>query len=113
MDASVMYDYMREHFQYRNGQFIRKITKGGRRPGTVVGTHDKLGYRVTRIKNKTYRIHRLVWLWHHNSWPKQTIDHINHVRDDNRIENLRDVSHMINQMSIPKVRRGGVASIYT
>jgi hypothetical protein len=31
------------------------------------------------------------WLYVHGEWPKHTIDHINGIRSDNRIENLRDV----------------------
>jgi hypothetical protein len=32
--------------------------------------------------------HRLAWLWHYGEWPTQ-VDHINRVKSDNRIENLR------------------------
>lgn len=37
-----------------------------------------------------------VWLMHTGRWPDGEIDHINGVRDDNRIENLRDVTHQTN-----------------
>jgi hypothetical protein len=33
--------------------------------------------------------HRLVFFLHHGRWPEVT-DHINGIRDDNRIENLRE-----------------------
>lgn len=39
---------------------------------------------------------RVVWLMHTGRWPDGEIDHINGVRDDNRIENLRDVTHQTN-----------------
>lgn len=42
--------------------------------------------------------HRVVWFLHHGYWPKE-IDHINRDGRDNRIENLRDVSHHVNVMN--------------
>lgn len=48
------------------------------------------GYRKGMIHKKTYREHRLVWIWHYGNIPVGLeIDHINWVRDDNRIENLQ------------------------
>jgi hypothetical protein len=39
--------------------------------------------------------HRLVFFMHHGRWPSVT-DHVNGVRDDNRIDNLRECSHIQN-----------------
>jgi hypothetical protein len=64
--------------------------------GSRVGTLRKDGYRQVRIDGGQYREHRLVWLWHHGDVPEQ-LDHINGVRDDNRIENLRPCNHSQNQ----------------
>jgi hypothetical protein len=46
------------------------------------------GYRSIKINQKKYLAHRLVFLYHHGYFP-QIIDHINNIRTDNRIENLR------------------------
>ena len=35
------------------------------------------------------REHLMVWFWVHGEWPALEVDHINRVRDDNRITNLR------------------------
>ena len=40
--------------------------------------------------------HRLAWMMAHGEWPAGQIDHINGVRDDNRIVNLRVVTNRIN-----------------
>jgi hypothetical protein len=40
--------------------------------------------------------HRVAWAIHYGEWPHGFIDHINGVRDDNRIVNLRDVSRSEN-----------------
>lgn len=36
-----------------------------------------------------YRAHRLVWLHVYGVWPLYEVDHINGIRDDNRLCNLR------------------------
>ena len=49
-----------------------------------------------RLFNKTYSAHRIAWLIYYGEWPKNQIDHINQDPTDNRIENLRDVTHAEN-----------------
>lgn len=46
-------------------------------------------------KNLMLRQHRLVWFLTHGYWPKE-IDHINGVRADNRLSNLREVTRTVN-----------------
>lgn len=59
------------------------------------GLQDK-GYRIIEIGGTPYYAHRLAWLYTHGVWPEADLDHINRNRDDNRIENLRDVSRSEN-----------------
>lgn len=54
------------------------------------------GYRHGRINNRAYQAHRVAWALYHGEWPDGEIDHINHDRTDNRITNLRAVSHQEN-----------------
>ena len=54
------------------------------------------GYRHGKIFNRDYFAHRVIWAMTHDEWPADQIDHINGVRDDNRLENLRSVSHAEN-----------------
>lgn len=50
-----------------------------------------------------YKAHRLVWFLLNGSIPKgMSIDHINGVRSDNRIANLRVVTHHMNSMNRSK-----------
>lgn len=55
------------------------------------------GYLNGHIFKKHYYAHRIAWAIHYGSWPSGQIDHINGIRYDNRIANLRDVSHSDNQ----------------
>lgn len=75
------------------------------RAGNVVGTKTQYGYLTTYIDKKTYFVHRLAWALHYGEWPKGQIDHINGVKDDNRIENLRDVCSSVNAKNKRKSRR--------
>lgn len=49
--------------------------------------------------------HRLIWFFHNGKLPDE-IDHINGVRDDNRIENLRSVNRYGNAQNLKSHRDG-------
>lgn len=63
------------------------------RAGSLI---PKTGYRSINFLGRSFPEHHVVWCWVHGTWPKHQIDHINHVRDDNRISNLREVTHSEN-----------------
>lgn len=89
---------VRELFDYRDdGQLIHR---NGSKVGKIAGTESR-GYRLVRLGNVLYRVHRLVFLWHHGHMPKE-IDHVNGNGLDNRIENLRSVTRSQNNWN----RRG-------
>ena len=60
---------------------------------------NNCGYIHTMINYKSYPCHRLAWLYIHGEFPKDFIDHKNGVRNDNRIENLRECSNWLNQLN--------------
>ena len=48
------------------------------------------GYLQIQLpKPHNYYAHQVAWLWVYGEWPTSQIDHINRVRSDNRIANLR------------------------
>ena len=67
-----------------------------------IGTN---GYKHGAIKNKTFNTHRVVWCLCYGEWPGQNIDHVNGVRTDNSISNLRNVSHAENQKNQKRSKR--------
>ena len=74
--------------------------------GAVAGTLHNAGYIMTSFAGKNQLAHRLVWLIVYGEWPHGTIDHINGVKDDNRIANLRCVSLRQNQQNQKRHREG-------
>jgi hypothetical protein len=55
------------------------------------------GYLNIGIDGRTYRAHRLVWLYMTSAWPSGGLDHINRDRSDNRFANLRLATGSQNQ----------------
>lgn len=74
----------------------KKASKNGE-----AGSVDAHGYGQVRIDGKIYKEHRLVWFYVYGVWPLEQIDHINHNRRDNRIENLREVNCVENGKNRP------------
>jgi len=76
-------------------------------------SNDRM-YRVGDIFSKAFKAHRVIWAIHHGDWPDDQIDHINGVRDDNRIENLRVVTNAENarNKSMRKNNKSGVMGVY-
>ena len=96
---------LRELFIYDNGRLVRRVSVKGSHAGTVIGTKKPKGYMVAVVDGEMYRVHHLVWMYHHGHFAKE-LDHINRVRDDNRIENLRPCTHSQNLgNSAPRVHK--------
>lgn len=70
-----------------------------------VGKAKSNGYLVVGVDGKNYQAHRVIWLIVHGKWPDGDIDHLNRIKTDNRLENLRDVSHKVNARNRPAEKR--------
>jgi hypothetical protein len=92
-------ELLKERYNYDplTGLFTNRYTLSPKAvKGAVAGCTESNGYRSLRIDGVQYRLHRLVWLYVHGKLPDGTIDHKNRIRDDNRLDNLRDVTHSTN-----------------
>ena len=70
--------------------------RSGKRALNCAGSQ---GYRVGRFKSRLVMAHRVLFCLAHGFYPPH-IDHINGVRYDNRISNLRAASHSINNRNM-------------
>lgn len=89
------------HYDENTGLFTWKVNMNGRSTkccaGSRAGTKQNTGYVQISIGNVRYSAHRLAWVYIHGSIDQNLIiDHINRVRNDNRIDNLRLVTHSVN-----------------
>ena len=66
----------------------------GKQAGSV---KKDTGYRYIQLEGRCIRAHRLAWYMYYGEWPAdgEDIDHINHIRDDNRITNLRKATRYV------------------
>ena len=67
--------------------------------GDVAGNNDKYGYWQIQVDGKCYFAHRLAWLYVYGVWPENHIDHIDGIKNNNRIVNLRDVTCLVNSQN--------------
>lgn len=89
------------------GEILRKTASRGRRnAGKPAGWVSGTGYRMVSIDGESILVHRLCWFMVHGLWPDGEIDHKNHIRLDNRISNLRDVTHQQNSQNTRAVKSG-------
>jgi hypothetical protein len=93
---------LHELFEYReDGKLIRKISvTSNARVGDVAGSPIKGGYVQISINDRRHLLHRLIFLYHHGYLTSgMEIDHIDGNTSNNRIENLREVTHTQNQQN--------------
>lgn len=89
---------IKELFRYskRTGLFIRRVVRGSQHAGTVAGSK----YRKSHISICVDRVyclaHHLAWLYVTGKWPKHMIDHRNRDDFDNRWDNLRYTTKVLN-----------------
>lgn len=90
-------DQLRKHFAYNSETGELTFLRDNR----VATSKDKDGYIRVGYKRKRLQAHRVAWMLHHNEDPgEMQIDHINRIRDDNSINNLRKATHQQNHGNV-------------
>lgn len=109
MNKEITYEELHKKFIYSSDTGLLINRKNNK----LVGTLSKDGYITTTINYKSYAIHTIAYCMTYGHFPLCEIDHINRVRSDNRIENLRDVSRSCNARNIgnSKVNKSGIKGV--
>src|SRR6185295_6620023 len=110
-------DELKKLFSYNpeTGKLTRLIRTARRaKVGQVAGNVNSRGYVDIQLHGQRYKAHRLVWLYVHGVWPEIGLDHINGIRSDNRIVNLRYATPSQNQHNRgkPKNNTSGIKGVY-
>lgn len=80
--------------------------KDGRKCGFV--QNDR--YYALNFRGKKQLMHRFIWWFNYGVWPQNDIDHINGNGFDNRLENLRDVTDVVNLHNVVNPNRDNKTS---
>jgi hypothetical protein len=108
-------DRLREILDYDKGTglFTWRVKTSNRAVvGKVAGAVTKHGYIQIQIDGKIYLAHRLAWLHVHGEWPSHQVDHIDQVRGNNAISNLRPATATQNAYnSAARPSRSGIKGV--
>ena len=108
-------DYIRENLRYdpETGELWWTKPLGRRRLDKPVGSYTH-GYLQVFLptsegKRRQLLVHRVAFFLYYGHWPEGLIDHINMVRDDNKIENLRVATYQQNKLNT-RSQKGSLSS---
>lgn len=108
---------LRELYDYNpdTGNFFHKAKRRGvSNLDKPVGTVDN-DYSRIRVNNKLQRAHRMAWMYENGPIEEgNIIDHIDHNKLNNALENLRSITKAENSknLSMPKNNTSGTAGVY-
>lgn len=105
-----MIEELRATFDYHeDGYLIRKRTG---EPCGLRANHPT-GYALVNVGGRLLFAHRIIYAINHGEMPGE-VGHINDNREDNRIENLRDVSTSENQHNskVRKTNTPGLSGVF-
>jgi len=105
---------LKRYLRYNAKSGVFQWIVGPNKHKEFAGTVNSLGYVVITINSNRYLAHRLAYLYEFGEFPSENIDHINRVRSDNRMLNLREFTQSQNMRNAKMLRNNmsGVTGVY-
>jgi hypothetical protein len=98
------------HYDPETGVFTWLVNRGRKaKAGDRAGRITDKGYNSIRVEGLCHFAHRLAWIYVHGEHPSGIMDHINGVRHDNRISNLRVSDYTENAQNRRKARSSNLS----
>lgn len=93
-----------DNFNYdpNTGDLTFKHNSASGRQNAIATFSHTRGYLSVLIGSKQYLAHRIIYMMMTGNFPEEHIDHINHIKHDNRWCNLRAVKQATNNKNMPK-----------
>ena len=112
-NSTLTKESLAKFFEYdeKTGIFTRLHTIHGNSFRKQITIANSNGYIVFEVCGRKEYAHRMAWLWCSGIQPIYNIDHINGIKTDNRICNLRDVPQKINRHNIHKTNPNKISGI--
>lgn len=97
-------ELVRELVNYdpETGVFTLRSSPKAHCVGNILGAVDAKGYVRFNIQKISVAAHRVAWVHQYGYWPRDQIEHVNGVRSDNRIANLRECTNAENRQNIKR-----------
>jgi hypothetical protein len=94
------------------GEFTWKVDRAhNATAGSKAGCINEHGYVQVFVDRKKWRGHTLAWFYVHGEIPRPMLDHINGIRHDNRLSNLRIATREINTQNLKRARRDSTSGL--
>jgi len=93
-EVDLIYDYLHENYEYKDGEFYSLTSRGGKDIGSKLGNFivgdskfPALKTTLDVYKRKTYKLTTLVWIYHYKEYQKYIAHKDGNIANTN-IENL-------------------------
>ena len=107
-------EYLQSIFTYKEGNLYWKVKHNTKMiVGSKAGAISSNNRTSVQINNKSYLLHRLIYLYHNDALP-QYIDHIDGDPQNNNIQNLRPATKIQNAYNskLASTNKSGVKGVH-
>lgn len=108
---SINLEELKENVKYEpeTGVFYWVKSRYRKCVGQPIKTDKSSGYERISVLNKRYSVHRLAWFYMTGLWPKEEVDHKDTNPLNNKWDNLKEASRLINCENTRRAQRNNTS----